>query len=381
MLELAYFTLTVLALLIAAYTDLKERIVSNKLTFGLGAAGLVLKGAESFFANSPQPMFLSLAGGAIAFILCYVLWQIGVWASGDVKLVSAIAILNPVNYAALASIFPVTNPLFSSIGLPVFSATLIIYSVFATLPLGAAMVFSAGLKHKEALARAAKKISGKALGIALFSATISALKVILDSYPSAAIDGTLPSELAIIPLLVILAFLPGKIRAVVSVIVVGAGLYFEPLGFFLKAVLVAAPIMALYALWKIYDESREYAFTEMVSSRALREGMIPSRYIVEKNGRIELVEAPSMARVLKDLISNRMKSGLRLLRLDGNVISSPLSAGGLSAEDAQELRKKAQSGIMPNKISVKKTMAFVPAILVAYIAAQFTGDLIWNILF
>ena len=70
----------------AAYTDIKQRIVSDKISYGLVFFGVVFHGIESFAINNYFPLAASIGVSAATFVFGLVLWKIGLWAGGDVKL-------------------------------------------------------------------------------------------------------------------------------------------------------------------------------------------------------------------------------------------------------------------------------------------------------
>ena len=108
--------------------------------------------------------------------------------------------------------------------------------------------------------------------------------------------------------------------------------------------------------------------------------MVPDKYIVERNSKIEFVEGPSIKSVIKNLMNNRIENAIKDFKIKGRVLASPKAAGGLTNQEVKELKEKAAKGLMVKTINVRKTMAFVPAILVAYIVLQLTGDILWNII-
>ena len=89
------FFLTLFFLIIASYTDIKERIVSNKLNFFALVSGIILYGVKSIYFQSIQPLTLCAIAIFITFIFSYVLYRVGIIAGGDVKLLTALASLNP----------------------------------------------------------------------------------------------------------------------------------------------------------------------------------------------------------------------------------------------------------------------------------------------
>ena len=65
----------------------------------------------------------------------------GLWAGGDVKLLTGISALNPVNLN-IAQQFGLSIVAFSTLNLPIFPITFFIFSIFSMLPYGAFLVFS-----------------------------------------------------------------------------------------------------------------------------------------------------------------------------------------------------------------------------------------------
>ncbi len=372
MLIFTYFFVSLIGLLIATYTDLKERMVYNKLTYAMVAIAFLLKAFESFEAQSYEPMTLALLSGTIAFIVSYFLWKTGVWAGGDVKLVTALALLNPVNYAALQFLLPIQNNFFSTIQLPIFPIELVVYSVFAALPLGVAMNLTAVFRHKEILHHLREVIVQRAISALAIGAVVAGTNAIVTEFSLI--------TFAVLPVLVLLAFLPKMFRNGLGIIIAVLGVFFEGPQFAVNVAVVSIPVFAVYVLWKLYSESKEYAFKEQVETEKLEEGMIADRYIVERNGEIELVEGPSIKKVIKNLMSNKMEKALEDFKVEGKIIASPNHAGGLSKEAVEQLKAMARKGKAPAQLMVRKTMAFVPAILTAYIALQLTGDILWNII-
>src|SRR3989344_1404823 len=131
-----YFFVSIAALLIATFTDLKERLVSNRLTYGLALLAILLKGSESYIAGNTAPLETALLGGAIGFAVSYLLYKLGVWAGGDVKLVTALSLMNPINYAYLAGALGFSSLASGSVQLPVFAAALTLCSALMVFPIG-----------------------------------------------------------------------------------------------------------------------------------------------------------------------------------------------------------------------------------------------------
>ncbi len=401
-----YFFVSLAALAIATYTDLRERLVSNRLTYGVAVLAILLKASESYLSGSIAPLESALLGGAIGFAASYVLYRLGVWAGGDVKLVTAISILNPINYAYLAGAFGLQALAAGPLGLPVFSIALILCSGLMVFPIGVAMTLSAAFSGKgiinsaigAAKTKAVDAVAGAALFIGGASSAEWAIGLIRQLAGGAAQGGKWfyqslsPDALSapgFAPAAWIAGFavmaaastLPKGSRVRVSFTYALAGLALAPIGFIAGVLGIAVPLVAILFLWKLYAESRKMAFSEIVKSSKIEEGMVPDGFIVERKGRIFLEQAPGMRSVINNLISNRMRNPAEALKPLGKVIASPADAGGLTKEAAGLLKKMAAKGLGPRNITVKKTMAFVPAILAGYVALQLGGDFIWKFLF
>jgi len=310
---LLYFFLSIIALLIATYTDLKERMVYNKLTYTLIGAGLGLKIIESIKAESIEPLLFAIGAGAIAFGVSYLLWKIGVWAGGDVKLVTALAIVNPINYAVLANAIQLTNWPFTTIELPIFSFSIILYSALAVFPLGILMSFTALRKHPEVLGKTFEIMKDKSKNLLGLGILIAGLKL--------SIEQLAVTDFLIFPALIIISTLPRKIRYlfVASIGIVGLILNYEI--FIMNAAFVFFPLLIGYWFWKLYAETKEYAFKETIKISDLEEGMISDAYMVQKKEKIELVEGPSIKRVIKNLMNNKIESSLKDFQIKGKIIS------------------------------------------------------------
>lgn len=372
MLEAAFFAITITGLLIACYTDIKQRIVQNKVVYAMAGAGIALKIAESFIAGSAEPLVQSLLGGAVAFAAAYALWKLGVWAGGDVKLLTAIGLINPINYGIAWKFFGIAHPLLMAQEIPIFAISLIIFSALATMPIGMAMVISAAAKDKNTVERVKEKIIGKAASLIGLAVVAAAGKHILEAYGI--------NTLASIPLALAFIFLPKDFKIAAVAFASAAAFWFSGEKFIFDTAQYAAPMILIYAMISIYTESKGAAFKERIDSTKISEGDIPDCFLVKKGSRIEPMEKPGIKSVINHLMNNRIAKAIQGLGAVQGVFASPMQAGGLSAEQAEELKKKAGKGLAPKTIVVKKTMAFVPAMALAYLALQLTGDLLWNII-
>ena len=79
----------------ASVTDLRERIVPDWLSYSMVGLGFVYHAALSVVEWSPGPLLLCAGSAVLAFAFAYLLWRIGAWAGGDVKLFTGMGALVP----------------------------------------------------------------------------------------------------------------------------------------------------------------------------------------------------------------------------------------------------------------------------------------------
>ena len=143
---LIQFSITLIFLGYASFTDLKERIVRNSITFSLIFLGLIFHLILSFYFNDFGFIFNSISAGILAFLFSFILYKTGVWAGGDVKLFTGIAVLNPFNPSALSFLVPFLSVKIFS--LPLFFLLLFILSILSVFPYAIILSFSLLNKNK-----------------------------------------------------------------------------------------------------------------------------------------------------------------------------------------------------------------------------------------
>ncbi|KXB04175.1 hypothetical protein AKJ48_03275 [candidate division MSBL1 archaeon SCGC-AAA261O19] len=126
-LELIPAGLALGAVIIANYTDLKDRIIPNKLTFSLIGFGIVFYLAFGISSGEFVRAFYGVIGASIAFGIGYVMWLTGGWAGGDVKLFTALGALLPAYEA------PYLAPPYS-VNYPLFPLTILFNGIIAAIP-------------------------------------------------------------------------------------------------------------------------------------------------------------------------------------------------------------------------------------------------------
>lgn len=99
-----YFLITFFGFLLASFYDLKTREVPRLLTFSLIFLGLSLHGVESVYLKNLNPFISSFSTCFLCFCFAFLLYKIGAWAGGDVKLFTGLGALLP--FYGKISFFP-----------------------------------------------------------------------------------------------------------------------------------------------------------------------------------------------------------------------------------------------------------------------------------
>lgn len=376
MFSFSYFFIALIALLIASYTDLKERIVSNKLSYGMIVLGLGLHAFQAFYFSNAMVFIVSLIITIITFACSYGLWKLGVWAGGDVKLFTGIAALMPLNFPAFSEILGIKFTLFSSISLPIFPLTLFIFSIFSMVPYGAFLALN-GIRKNKVLKEKLKKDFRARIFQSLQGA---ALIVGLDAIISIYLIDLLLQAVLIFVLLILTGFINKKIRLILSVIV-----FFYALGSnFISSITDFIYLFALfiigYALFKLFAISRSEVLKKKVKVSELEEGLVPDKSIYLVEGKILEQEPLNMKKIIEYVKARNLPALLSQLKLHGREIISAKRAGGLTKEEIQELKKLVKEKKLSEDITVKLTAPMVPAVLIASIILGFVGDLLWNLI-
>ncbi|MFA6064753.1 MAG: prepilin peptidase [archaeon] len=361
MIETTFFygsiIISLLGLIIATYTDLKERIVTNKLNYGLAIVGLLLYGVQSILQTNPTPFLLSILGLVFGFGFGWVLWKIGVFAGGDVKLFMGLGALNPFTPALL------TTAPFIAAKIPFFPIELFLYSLIAFLPYGVAVLVYKLAKNKnfqKELYAEMKPMVLSAIHACLFA---SAAYVFL-------------SQIAFAYFLIIITlFIWGALKDKKKYITLIALISATIVNFTLltQAIIASALISVfLYSLLKLLLSTRKLLSKE-IAVKNLTEGMIPAVTLVWKGKKV--VEVKPLG--LKDII-NAIKTQNTSMLLDSlspkKEIISSRKARGFTDEELRIIKKLSKNGLIGKKMLIKDSMPFVPTMFLGYLLCLIIGD-------
>lgn len=340
------------------------------------AAGIILHLIEAVYFSNYFLFLVSVVVVVLTFFFSYLLWKLGVWAGGDVKLFTAIAALNPFNPVFFTGVIGLNIGLFASTNLPIFPLTLFIFSIICMIPYGAFLTLNGVRKRKDLQEKLKEEFKQK-----FFQALqLSAALIGLNYFFSLFIQDFLIQYILIIAVLVALKFINRKVRLIVIALVfffaLGSKLLFA-VNEFVSLFLV---LFVIYSFFRLFFLSREEILKKEVKVHELEEGMIPAESIYLVEGKIVKSEPLKIATIIKYLTSNNLNKLMDYLHPKGKTVVSSMRAAGFTLEEIKELKGLVKEKRIEEKIKVKLTAPMIPAVLMAYILLNVIGDILWNML-
>jgi len=373
MLQFFFFPISLIFLIIASYTDLKERIVANKLNFFMLCLGIIGHALLAFFQQDLNIILICIEAVIIAFGFSWILWKMGVWAGGDVKLFTAIASLNPANPAMLYAFEIINLEIFSGMQLPLFAVTLFVFSVFAMVPYGAIISIARLSKNNEVKKEFFAKIKKRFLSGIEYASAITGIGAVLLFLQTSLWIG--------LPLLIIFGFIRWKnLRRIIALLVFCFAIWQDWQNALSLFFVLLAVLMGMFFLFSLYFLSKKL-LRKKIKIKDLEEGMIPAETIIENKGIVSKAKEFEIKKVINLLTHNRIKEMQKITRPEGRIIISSSRARGLIKQEIEELKKLEKEKKIENAILIKESAPMVPAVLIGYIIAALIGDLLWNILF
>lgn len=366
------FLISFIALAIASYTDLRKRIVSNKLNYCIIFLGIALHAIMSFNSNDFSFIANSAIAGVYAFALAFVFYKMGLWAGGDVKLFTGIAALNPVNVNLLA-VLGVKIALFESIALPLFPITFFIFSIFCMFPYGAFLGIKK-LKEKGFLVELKKKI----VSIIFFSLFLTGAYALLNYFAL----NFLMIFIAIILLSALLGILNKKSKTsawIVGILLFAFALSENYLNALQEFVYLSVFLFMAFMLLKLFFASREL-FKKEIKISELEEGMILGESVFLDKGKVIKKQALGIGKVINYLRHNKLEELKKLMEKKGKEIVAAGKACGATVEEIKKLQELVKEKKLEDKIIVKESAPMVPAMLFAYVLLNVVGDVLWHLI-
>ncbi|MBU2099726.1 hypothetical protein KKB11_00670, partial [Candidatus Micrarchaeota archaeon] len=284
----------------------------------------------------------------------------------------------PFNLGFIREILGLKFALLSSISIPIFPLTLFIYSIFSMLPYGAILSFNVIKKRNDLRKELIEDMKKRLIQSIKLIALITGLNYVLVNV--LLINNSIFLFVIVIVSLILSAKLNAKIRIPLILVLFGYAVYFDLQNSFQNFFTGVFFVYLLYVLLKLFSFSRKYALRKKIKVNELEEGMIPAVSFYEVEGKIIEKKALETGKIINNLRNNNLEALLQELHPKGKEIVSMRKAAGLEEKEIIELKKLAKEKKIPEEIEIKLTAPMVPAVLIAYVLVNITGDLIWNIL-
>lgn len=348
---------------IANFTDLKWRIIPNKLTFPMIVVGVA---AYLGYGVYQQDLVFAVKGGLGAggtFAIGYGMWYIGGWAGGDVKLFTALGALlagYSAPYLDAPYPFPLTILLNGVICLaPVLFVYVAVKSI-QTPGVGKKIVEPVGEAFPGILLTPFAIIGGSVLGLKI---------------------GTFFNQgrvfQILLPIIVILLIyqIPLKFEAPVAFALSGYGIYLYRFLAFKYLLFTFAFVVGIRLLISSVKVINRKVLQEEITMEDLKEGMIPAETIYEKNGEVERYEGPGIKEAAKQFF--RDPTDFQLKPDFDKVLADSSMAAGVSRYQVGVLRRHVREGGLEDHIRIKKGLPFAPSFGLGVPVAIFYGDIYW----
>jgi archaeal preflagellin peptidase FlaK len=367
--------IALVACIYASYTDFKEGIIQNKLTFPLIAIGIILNGVYVFTTFNLLLFVECVIVTALIFILGYVFWKMGAWAGGDVKLFTGLAALIPFYsipfYPTLVS-YQILGLQFPLVGTYPFPFTLIINSILSILPFLLIYVIYIAVKTKPYLiGELLSPIKEYKKNIILTMVVISAVTITYTLTKQLDVQIILVSLILISLLSLIISRIPNTVKAVlISIVTVYAlitNLYVTLTGI----VIIFISIILVEIIKKLLTSVSKEALQDDYNIEDLKEGMISAHNIYEKDNEIVIGDKSFTTRI-KDALNTGDLSLINPPR--GKLVINSMAAG-LTPDDINLLKELNIKNKISNTLKIKKGVPFAPSILIGLLISLFLGDL------
>lgn len=368
--------IAVVACIYASYSDLKEGIIRNKLTFPLIAIGIILNAVYVFTSTVDIYLFIiCLIVTAVVFALGYLFWKMGAWAGGDVKLFTGLAALIPFyalpSYPSIVS-YQIMGQQFPLLATYPFPFTVIINSILAILPFLLIFVFYIAVKNKPHLiGELLSPIKEYKKNFVLTLVVTSAVTITYTLTKELNFQIILLSLILIYLLSIIISKIPNTVKAVLISIVTVYALITHLQITLTGIILLFISFIVLEIIKKLLTSVSKEALQDDYKIKELKEGMIPAYSVYKKDDDV-YVDNKSFYSRLKEAFKTGDISLINPPR--GELIVSSMAAG-LTEEDIKLLEELRSKDKIVDKFRIKRGIPFAPSILIGLLISLFIGDL------
>ena len=367
MIEYLPVVIALVSVCVANYTDLKERIIPNDLTFSLIAFGVVFYLLFGLYVADFWTFVSGVIGAALAFAIGYGLWLIGAWAGGDVKMFTAFGALLPGIGRSFEPSHTAPYPLLITI---LFNSIIAIAPVlFAYIAISCARKPDIGRKIVAPFRGSARRY----LEAPLVLVGCSALGLAI----ATSLGLVWPLRLLLVAIILVVVYLiPFKVRLPISTLLTLFGLYLNPLAAAEAFAIILLLLPGLRLLISAVNVANREVLQEKVRITELKEGMIPAETIYESGGKVGRYRPLGYGKFLK--LASRDPSKLMRPKWD-RVLADPRVAAGVTSGQVRALRQLVKRGKLKDSMRIKKGMPFAPAFGLGVFISVFFGDIYWYI--
>lgn len=359
MLEILFVVLAAAGAIVASITDLKSRIIPNKLSFGLLTIGVLGNAGYGLYTGDISLIRDLAVGLASIFVVGYIFWKLGGWGAGDAKEFLFLASLVP-RYPGFLRAY--LNPQLANYPFPL---TMLVNTLLLVFPV--VVIYSIALSYKQlSLAefvgplknyrRYAKDslffVAAASFGLTLGRPYLSI--IVLVAFYSSLLRS---SSQYILAFLLLLFTVDGDVNRLSN------------LARYLIATTVFFGILGLF--WNALGLLRGKALKETKRISDLLEGNIIAEEIYIQDGEVRR-DARSMLEKFKALV---LKEEERRAWKKREIIAYP-TAAGLTGEEISVLKKYVGEGKLEDAIVVKKNMPFGLVVPFGLFSSLLIGDLV-----
>ena len=344
--------------LISTYTDIKYKIIPNRLTIPLAITGLILVSSYYYFIHDFNLFYY--VSIIIIYIISYIFWILGVWGGGDVKLFTAISTLLVPEFLSI-----IPNYYIGNICLPIFSLNsiptlyLMINSVLSVVPIILIIVTYIILRKKSYLIKYFKKTIDLNKGLIVINSvmvTVSFMKIF-----------DIHDFIINLIFLMFITYLHRKIinrNYLLVTISISILIYQILTGNSLLYIKTFIIINLMIIIKNIISKNLiKEALTDKYALNQLKEGMILS-YPLCKNENEYYFD--------KSTIKDKIMRNINQTNNYKIIISK--RASGLTLDDIKLLNKLNNQKMIEDSIYIKKELSFAPFIFVGLIITFLIGN-------
>jgi archaeal preflagellin peptidase FlaK len=371
--------LVIMAVIIAAFYDLKYNIIPNKLTFSLISFGLIINLIYSILFRDFLFIINSIITTIIVFSVCYLLWKFRLWGGGDVKLITGIASTLPFHPAILnqyinnLNLHSLYTHIFSFpiIAIYPFPLTVILNSILVSFPFLIGFILINYITNvfdnnfKFFLNSIISKVKSK-FRIFRKDFSIKYLFIFIEKI-------SISLALSILTFLIFKSNGLSQIKTLESIILI-----------LLFGVMITISSIIFKYFISNFRKISKNGTKSYVNSSDLKEGMIIEDVLIEKSKidhEIPKEKKKNKKKFLKWIlvdvgcIEEIAEYNIHIKEDNGEYLLRSKTAAGLNKNDLMFLNRLVKKDIIASLFEIKIGIPFAPSIAIGFIFSIFIGDI------